>query len=270
MYLRRRLDNYPNHNIKRADANQKLSNIKLTQQMHEQHTTMKPILFKREVKSFVRRQRRLTARQENALEVVWPQFGVVISDEKLDLDKIFGRRAKRILEIGFGLGDTLLSMAKKNPDCDYLGIEVHEPGVAAVMLGIIENDLKNIRVIQYDAVKIIHELMPDNVLSRIHLYFPDPWPKKKHHKRRIVQSDFVEILRHKLCDGGVLHFATDWQHYAEHMMTVLSANAGLKNCIGDNQFADNEKLQLRENTKFEKRGVKLGHGVWDLLFKRIP
>lgn len=230
---------------------------------------MKTSIFKREVKSFVRRQRRLTARQEKALEVAWPQFGVVITDEKLNLDNIFGRPAEKILEIGFGLGDTILSMAKKNPQYDYLGIEVHEPGIAAVMLGIIENNLTHIRVIQNDAVKVIRELIPDNVFSRIHLYFPDPWPKKRHHKRRIVQPDFVEILRHKLCDDGVLHFATDWKNYAEHMMAVLSANPGLKNCIGENQFADNEKLQLRDNTKFEKRGVKLGHGVWDLVFVKM-
>jgi tRNA (guanine-N7-)-methyltransferase len=231
---------------------------------------MKPILFKREVKSFVRRQRKLTEAQKNALEIASPQFVVVITGKQLNIDDLFGRHAETILEIGFGLGDTLLSMAKQNPDKNYLGIEVHEPGVAAVMQGIIEHDLKNIRVMQYDAVKIIRDLMPDNVLSRVHLYFPDPWPKKKHHKRRIVQSDFVDILCDKLVDDGVLHFATDWQHYAEHMMEVLSHNPRLKNCIGENAFADNEKLQLRVNTKFEKRGVKLGHGVWDLLLTKRP
>lgn len=225
-------------------------------------------MFKREIKSFVRRQRRLTARQENALAKAWPHYGVVITDEKLNLNNIFGRHADRILEIGFGLGDTLLSMAKKNSDKDYLGIEVHEPGVAATMLGIIENNLTNIRVIQNDAVKVICEFIPDNSFTRVHLYFPDPWPKKRHRKRRIVQPDFIEILRCKLIDGGILHFATDWEDYARHMMMVLSENKGLKNGIGVNQFADNEELQLRDNTKFEKRGVKLGHGVWDLVFEK--
>lgn len=229
---------------------------------------MKPILFKREVKSFVRRQRKLTESQTHALHAAWPQFGVVMTDQKLNLDDLFHRHAETILEIGFGLGDTILSMAQQNPDKNYLGIEVHEPGVAAVMQGIIENNITNIRVIQHDAVKVIREWMPDRVLSRVHLYFPDPWPKKKHHKRRIVQPDFIDILCDKLVDGGVLHFATDWQHYAEHMMCVLSGNSRLKNVIGENQFADNATLQLRNNTKFEKRGVKLGHGVWDLLFQK--
>ena len=226
-------------------------------------------MFKREVKSFVRRQRRLTARQENALATMWPHYGVTIADEKLNCDQIFNRHAETILEIGFGLGDTILSMAKKNPDKDYMGIEVHEPGIAAVMQGIIENQLTNIRVIQNDAVKIIREFIPDHSFSRIHLYFPDPWPKKKHHKRRIVQPDFVNILCDKLISGGVLHFATDWENYAHHMMHVLSDNKRLKNSVGENQFADNALLQLRNNTKFEKRGVKLGHGVWDLVFQKM-
>ncbi|EKD77975.1 MAG: tRNA (guanine-N(7)-)-methyltransferase [uncultured bacterium] len=227
-------------------------------------------MFKREIKSFVRRQRRLTDRQLQAMQSAFPQYGVIISDAPLDLPKIFGNHAPVICEIGFGLGDALLSMAKNNPENNYLGIEVHEPGVAAVMLGIIDHHLKNIRVIQYDAVKVFHNI-PDNTLSRIHLYFPDPWPKKKHHKRRIVQSAFIYLLCDKLIDGGVLHFATDWQQYAERMMHVLSENVRLKNCISENQFADNKTLSLRVNTKFEKRGVKLGHGVWDLLFKKhIP
>jgi len=227
---------------------------------------MKTSIFPREIKSFVRRQRRITSRLQKAIDTAWPKFGVEIIDEKLNLDVIFERPAEKILEIGFGLGDTLLSMAIQNPQCDYLGIEVHEPGVASVMMGIIENNLTNIRVIQNDAVKILKEKIPDNTFSRIHIYFPDPWQKKRHHKRRIIQPDFVELLRHKLINGGVIHCATDWENYAHHMMTVLSDNPGLKNCIGENQFADNEQLQLRHNTKFEKRGVKLGHGVWDLVF----
>jgi len=220
----------------------------------------------REIKSFVRRQRRLTPRLEKALAFGWPKFGIEMADEKLNLDKIFGRHADKILEIGFGHGDTLIPMAIANPDKDYLGIEVHEPGVAAVMLGMIENNLTNIRVIQNDAVKMIRDFIPDHTFSRIHIYFPDPWPKKKHHKRRIIQADFVEILRQKLGDKGIIHCATDWEDYAKQMMTVLSANPGLKNIIDENQFADNKTVQLRANTKFEKRGTKLGHGVWDLLF----
>ena len=233
---------------------------------------MKTSIFKREVKSFVRRQRRLTKRLENALVQGWPKFGVVLSDnadEKINSDALFGRHANTVLEIGFGHGDTLLPMAKANPDCNYLGVEVHEPGIAAVMFGITEDNLENIRVIQTDAVKLLHERIPDHSFSRVHIYFPDPWPKLRHHKRRIIQADFIELLRHKLCDGGVIHCATDWQNYAEHMMSVLSANQGFKNMIGDNQYADNETLHLRANTKFEMRGVKLGHGVWDLLFEKV-
>lgn len=233
---------------------------------------MKTSIFKRDVKSFVRRQRRLTPRLQKALTLAWPTFGVVLSDsvdDKINLDVLFGRHANTVLEIGFGSGDTLLPMAKENPDCHYLGIEVHEPGIAAVMFGIIEDNLQNIRIIQNDAVKVLHERIPDHSFSRVHIYFPDPWPKLRHHKRRIIQADFVELLRHKLCDGGVIHCATDWQDYAEHMMSVLSANTGFKNMVGDNQFADNQKMHLRANTKFEMRGKKLGHGVWDLLFMKV-
>lgn len=230
---------------------------------------MNTSIFKREVKSFVRRQRRISARFMEAMTIAWPHYGITLTDASLDLDSIFGRSAKRVLEIGFGHGDTLLSMAKNNPNCDYLGIEVHEPGVASVMLGIIENQLTNIRVIQGDAVKILLEKIPDRAFSRIHLYFPDPWQKKRHHKRRIVQPEFIALLKDKLDDHGVLHFATDWQNYAEHMMTVLSNAEGFKNVFGEQQYADNEKLALRVNTKFEKRGVKLGHGVWDLVFEKI-
>lgn len=229
---------------------------------------MRPIKL-REVKSFVRRQRRLSVRFEEAMKIAWPQFGITVSDALLNLDAIFNHTAPKILEIGFGHGDTLLPMAIQHPENDYLGIEVHEPGVAAVMSGILEHNLKNVRAIQYDAVKILENNIPDNTFSRIHIYFPDPWQKKRHHKRRLVQSAFVNLLVQKLIPGGVIHCATDWENYAEHMMTVLSACSQLKNCVGDHQFVTNEGGQLRANTKFEKRGVKLGHGVWDLLFQKI-
>ncbi|OGT44680.1 MAG: tRNA (guanosine(46)-N7)-methyltransferase TrmB [Gammaproteobacteria bacterium RIFCSPHIGHO2_12_FULL_38_11] len=223
-------------------------------------------IIKREIKSFVKRQRRVTARLQKAHDLAWPQFGIIATEEKLNLNEIFNRNSEKICEIGFGHGDTLLPMAINNPDKDYLGIEVHEPGIAVVMMGIIENNLSNIRVIQNDAVKILQNNMPDHSFSRIHIYFPDPWPKKKHRKRRIIQPEFVQLLRKKLIPGGLIHCATDWEDYAKHMMAVLSEAEGFKNAVGDHQFADNEKLKLRENTKFEKRGVKLGHGVWDLLF----
>ncbi|MCX7121293.1 MAG: tRNA (guanosine(46)-N7)-methyltransferase TrmB [Gammaproteobacteria bacterium] len=223
-------------------------------------------IIKREIKSFVKRQRRITARLQNAHDLAWPQFGLTVSDEKLNLNEIFNRDAEKICEIGFGHGDTLLPMAIHNLDKDYLGIEVHVPGIANVMMGIIENNLSNVRVIQNDAVKILENNIPDHSLSRVHIYFPDPWPKKKHHKRRIIQPEFVQLLRQKLIVGGVIHCATDWEEYAKHMMSVLSSADGFKNMIADHQYADNETLKLRANTKFEKRGVKLGHGVWDLVF----
>ena len=229
---------------------------------------MRPIKL-REVKSFVRRQRRLSVRFEEAMNIAWPTFGVAASDEIINLDVVFNRSARKILEIGFGHGDTLLPMALHNPDKDYLGIEVHEPGIAAVMTGILEHDLKNIRVIQHDAVKVLEENIPDQTFSRIHIYFPDPWHKKRHHKRRLINSTFIALLIQKLIPGGVIHCATDWQNYAEQMMSVLSEAKELRNCSGAQQYADNASQHLRSNTKFEKRGVKLGHGVWDLLFEKI-
>lgn len=223
----------------------------------------------REIKSFVRRQRRLTSRQEKAMNYAWPEFGIEIKEGPLSLDTTFDRTAPKICEIGFGHGDTLIPMAKHNPDQDYLGIEVHEPGVAATLFQVIENDIKNIRVIQHDAVAVLRDHTPDNTFSRVHIYFPDPWHKKRHHKRRLIQPDFIELIRQKLCIGGVIHCATDWENYAQHMMSVLSENKGFKNCIGENEYADNETLHLREHTKFERRGLKLGHGVWDLLFEKV-
>ena len=159
-------------------------------------------------------------------------------------------------------------MAKENPDCDYVGIEVHTPGIAELLCKMSEENIHNIRVIQHDAVLVMRDFIPDNSFTRIHIYFSDPWPKKRHHKRRLIQTEFVDLLIQKLKPNGVLHFATDWEHYAQQMMTVLSESKKLKNCMGENQFADNEKLKLRATTKFEKRGRKLGHGVWDLLFQK--
>lgn len=226
---------------------------------------MTPIKL-REVKSFVRRHRRLTENQEKLFETLWPTVGLAAPTEKFDFTAIFGRSSEKICEIGFGHGDTISVMAKNNPDKDYVGIEVHEPGVAELLQYITDHHLKNVRIISDDAVKIFENHIPDNTFSRIHIYFPDPWPKKKHHKRRLVSSDFVSVLTQKLAPGGFIHCATDWQHYAEQMMSVLSAADALKNAVGEHLYADNQALQLRANTKFERRGMKLGHGVWDLLF----
>lgn len=224
---------------------------------------------RREIKSFAKRQRRLTSRQESAMNYCWPDFGVKLEEGLLDLDALFGRKVERVLEIGFGNGDSLWQMAQSNPDIDYLAIEVHEPGIASLFVHMLENHVENIRVIQADAVTVLREHIPDDTFSRVQIYFPDPWPKKRHHKRRIIQSEFVQLLRKKMVVGGVLHCATDWQNYAEHMMEVLGVAKGFRNNVGAHQFADNALAQLRPNTKFEKRGVDLGHDVWDLLFEKI-
>jgi len=224
------------------------------------------MIFKREIKSFSKRQRKLTLRQQAALSHCSERYGVELSDQQIDLNALFGRNAPCVLEIGFGHGESLWKMAKANPDKNYLAIEVHTPGIASLFIQMLENDVHNIRVIEGDAIAALHSNIPNHSLSRVQIFFPDPWQKKRHHKRRIIQPQFVQLLRDKLCDGGILHCATDWKDYAEHMMAVLSEAPGFKNVVGDGLFADNAQLQLRPTTKFEQRGIKLGHGVWDLLF----
>src|SRR3989338_6980608 len=203
------------------------------------------IPFKREIKTFVRRQRHLTTHQEKAMTEAWPQWGVGNPEALLSFEKLFSRSVPVIVEIGFGSGDTLIPMAKANPDKNYLGIEVHEPGIAAVMMQLLEQSITNVRVIRQDAVMIFEKYIPDNSLSRIHIYFPDPWPKKKHHKRRLLNPDFVKVLTNKLHRDGAIHCATDWEHYAMQMMRVFSAETRLKNRMGESQFADNSRLLLR-------------------------
>lgn len=222
----------------------------------------------REVKSFVKRHRKLTGNQEKLFETVWPTVGLTASTAVFNFDEIFARQAPTICEIGFGHGDTLSVMAQENPDKNYLGMEVHEPGVAEVLQFIADHDLKNIRIISQDAVKIFENNIPDESLSRIHICFPDPWHKTRHHKRRLVNEKFVALMVKKLVPGGVIHCATDWENYAEQMMRVLSENTLLKNTMGEHQFVNNSVLKLRATTKFERRGIKLGHGVWDLVFQK--
>ena len=228
---------------------------------------MTPII-PREVKSFVRRRRKLTVNQEKLFQTLWPSVGISPPTAMLDFDALFGRKSEKVCEIGFGHGDTISVMAKNNPDKDYVGIEVHEPGVAELLQYIADHELKNVRIISEDAVRVFENFVPDNAFSRIHIYFPDPWHKKRHHKRRLVNTDFVSVLIQKLTPGGFIHCATDWQHYAEQMMAVLSEASALENVMGKQVYADNSALHLRANTKFERRGVNLGHGVWDLLFKK--
>jgi tRNA (guanine-N7-)-methyltransferase len=222
--------------------------------------------FLRRIRSFVRREGRLTPGQQRALEELWPQFGIEHDETVLDLESIFGRSAPRVLEIGFGNGASLLKMAQDNPDTDYLGIEVHRPGVGNLLLGIEREGVKNIRVMSEDAVDILKQQIPDASLDMVQLFFPDPWHKKKHHKRRIVQPDFVQLLYRKLRPGGLFHMATDWQDYAEHMLEVMMAADGFTNTSPTNDYV--ERPDSRPLTKFEQRGHRLGHGVWDLIFKR--
>lgn len=224
-------------------------------------------LHKRRIRSFVRREGRITKAQQRALQDLFPHYGIELSETKLDLDALFGRKAPRVLEIGFGNGAALAEIAQQNPDKDYLGIEVHRPGVGNLLLQIEQHQIKNIRIFCADAVDVLTQQIPDTSLDAVYLFFPDPWHKKRHHKRRILQADFVKLLHKKLKPSGIFHMATDWQDYAEHMMTVITTAAGFENTAGNNQYS--AKPDYRPLTKFEQRGQRLGHGVWDIIFKRI-
>ncbi|MDF2939794.1 MAG: trmB [Gammaproteobacteria bacterium] len=220
----------------------------------------------RPIRSFVRREGRLTIGQQKALDQGWPKFGLSLEDGPINFEKVFGREAPCIVEIGFGMGQSLAEMAQKYPENDYIGIEVHRPGVGCLLKAILDHDISNIRIYDQDAVEVLKQCIPDNSLAGLQLFFPDPWHKKRHHKRRIVQPEFVQLIWQKLAPNGFFHLATDWEHYAEHMMEVLSADPGFSNAAGFNEFAP--RPESRPLTKFEQRGQRLGHGVWDLLFKK--
>jgi tRNA (guanine-N7-)-methyltransferase len=219
----------------------------------------------RTVRSFVRREGRLTPGQQRAIDELWPQYALDEGDSLIDLNEFFKRDAPKVIEIGFGNGASLAEMAKHQPDTDFLGIEVHRPGVGQLLNLIDQNGLTNLRVACTDAVELLKHRIADNSLDRLQLYFPDPWHKKRHHKRRIIQPDFVNLLAKKIKLGGHLHMATDWQHYAEQMLVDLSDNTDFHNCADKDYIP---RPDYRPLTKFEQRGHKLGHGVWDLLFKR--
>jgi len=220
----------------------------------------------RTIRSFVRREGRLTPGQQRAIDELWPEFAIDEGDSLLDLDEIFGRKAPKVLEIGFGNGASLAQMAADQPEHDFLGVEVHRPGVGQLLKSIDEQGLTNLRVACTDAVELLKNRLTDNSLDRLQLYFPDPWHKKRHNKRRIIQPSFVELLATKIKSGGYLHMATDWQHYAEQMLDDLSNNNDFENCGDETGYIP--RPDYRPLTKFEQRGHKLGHGVWDLLFKR--
>jgi tRNA (guanine-N7-)-methyltransferase len=220
----------------------------------------------RSVRSFVVRAGRMTVAQERAWTELWPRYGIETGSEPLDLPDIFGRNAPRTLEIGFGDGESLVALAAAHPDRDYLGIEVHRPGVGHLMLRAEELGLGNVRAICRDAVEVLQQCVPPASLDELLLYFPDPWPKKRHHKRRIVQPEFVALVASRLRPGGVLRMATDWQPYAEHMLEVASGCATLRNDSPEATYV--QRPESRPVTKFERRGHRLGHGTWDLAFSR--
>ncbi len=223
-------------------------------------------LKQRRIRSFVLRQGRLTKGQEKALAEQWPHFGIEYKPERIDLSAVFDRAdSPKILEIGFGMGETTAKIAQTLPEKDFLGVEVHTPGVGALLKLIEESSIPNIRIIQHDAVDVLNNMLPDASLDGVHIFFPDPWHKKRHHKRRLIQAEFVKLLCAKIKLGGYLHVATDWQEYAEWVLEVLQAEPMLKNTA--QEYA--EKPAYRPLTKFENRGIKLGHGVWDLVFSRI-
>ncbi len=221
----------------------------------------------RRIRSFVLRTGRMTEGQKRSYDLHWPSKGLELANGALTMAEVFGRDAPVVLEIGFGMGDSLAAMAAAAPEMDFIGIEVHSPGVGRLMHLIDEGGLENLRAYCCDAVEVLEQCVPDSSLSRVQIYFPDPWHKKKHHKRRLVQPQFVQLLRQKLRPGGVIHLATDWENYAEHMMAVMSEAEGFVNQTGAGEFAP--RPDYRPVTKFEKRGERLGHGVWDLLFEKV-
>ena len=218
----------------------------------------------RGIRSFVLRQGRMTEGQKRAQADLLPRFGIEYSASQLDLDAAFGRKAPKILEIGFGMGETTAAIALAHPENDYLGVEVHAPGVGALLKRIDAGGITNIRIIRHDAVAVLQAMIPPDSLAGAHVFFPDPWPKKKHHKRRLVQPPFIALLASRIAPGGYLHLATDWEQYAEQMLEVLGAEPLLENTAPG--YA--ERPSSRPLTKFENRGLKLGHGVWDLVFRR--
>lgn len=239
-------------------------------------------MHKRPIRSYVVRGGRLTPSQQEAIENLWPLYGIDSGVENaiepgtekcgendaglINREAIFGRQAELVFEIGFGMGDSLVAMAAQHPERDYIGIDVHPPGIGTILRDIHEKGLTNLRVMQGDAMEVLAQGFGNESLDRVQIFFPDPWHKKRHHKRRMIQAPFVDSLASRLRPGGILHLATDWENYAEQMMEVMSASPRYRNMAGTGQFAlEHERVE----TKFERRGRRLGHGVWDLLFERV-
>jgi tRNA (guanine-N7-)-methyltransferase len=241
--------------------------------------------LQRPIRSFVLRQGRVSSAQARFLEAGMPRWGIPYRAALLDLDAVFGRRAPRILEIGCGMGETTAIIAAAHPENDYIGIEVHTPGVGSLFKEIATRELTNLRVVQHDAVEVVRDMLAPGSLAGIHIYFPDPWPKKRHHKRRLIQGPFIAELAARLAPGGYLHCATDWEEYAQQMLEVLGAEPLLENTVSAQANVSEANVEssgrsqncvsgfaprpdYRPLTKFEQRGQRLGHGVWDVIFRR--
>src|SRR5690554_4523735 len=235
---------------------------------HETHDASgdNPVTTRRGVRSFVLRQGRMTEGQKKAYERSWPKFGLTRESGMIDPREVFGRDNMLNLEIGFGMGRSLADMAEAAAEQDIIGVEVQQPGVGALLKDVEDRGLENVRVYNIDANDVIDLCLPDASLDRVMVFFPDPWPKKKHHKRRLIQREFVQRLRHKLRVGGILHLATDWENYAEHMLEVMDDSEGFMNAQEEGGYSP--RPDHRPVTKFEKRGENLGHGVWDLVYRR--
>ncbi len=215
------------------------------------------------IRSFIRRQGRATVAQKLAIDTLWDKYCLDYQQPQ-DLSAVFLNPAPLIVEIGFGNGESLASMAQANPQLNYLGIEVHGPGIGHLMMLLEQKQLTNVKLFHHDAIEVLERHIPDKTLAGIQLFFPDPWQKRCHHKRRIVKASFIELISKKLITGGYFHAATDWKHYAQEMLKILSASEHLKNASPTNTYC--ERPEYRPLTKFEQRGVRLGHGVWDLIF----
>jgi tRNA (guanine-N7-)-methyltransferase len=220
----------------------------------------------RPLRSYVLRQGRLSPAQRRAHETLLPRYGIAYRAQFVDLHAVFGRAAPKILEIGFGMGETTARLAQMHPECDYLGVEVHTPGIGSLLRRIDELQLTNVRIVPHDAVEVVRDMIEDAALNGVHIFFPDPWPKKRHHKRRLLQPPFARLLASRLAPGAYLHVATDWRDYAVSILEVLRNEPLLENTAVD--FAPGPGF--RPLTKFEARGRKLGHSVWDLVFVRRP
>jgi tRNA (guanine-N7-)-methyltransferase len=228
---------------------------------------IRPEFRDKPIRSYVVRAGRMTKSQRSAFGARWQHYGLKLADGKIDLDTVFQRTGKKVLEIGFGMGDSLLQMAMQQPATDFIGIEVHPPGMGSLVNAAAEENIDNLRLYLADANDVLQECIPPDSLDRVQLYFPDPWHKKKHHKRRIVQPQFLQLIRSKLKVAGVLHIATDWEPYAEQILELIDSAPGYKNPAGNGNFIP--RPDYRPLTKFEKRGQGLGHGVWDLMAEKI-